>query len=375
MSKFQSRLITALFCIYIFGFGIAQFLLPDRTFSEQENRYLTQFQAPTLSTLKDGSFMTSFENYIIDQFPLRDKWIQMKAQSERLIGKQENNKVYLGVDGQTLFTQFQSIDASDLQARVEGVNTLADNVSVPVYFSIIPDKTYVWANRLPGNAPNVDDGSTALQAQALCSDKVHWIDLYQTLQGIDVFYRTDHHWSTMGAYQAYQTLAQAMNGACTTLDISPTLVSDGFYGTTWSSSGAGWVRPDEMYTWVPESGLTGSTTVTWYHTSQPEAGKLYDTSYLEKKDKYSMFLGGNQPLAILRNPDAQGGRLLVVRDSYSDSLAPFLSLDYQEVHLYDLRYNRLSLKQYIEEHQIDQVLVLYSVSNFTTDNNLALLKR
>ena len=100
---------------------------------------------------------------------------------------------------------------------------------------------------------------------------------------------------------------------------------------------------------------------------------FYDLSRLEVKDKYSMFLGGNQGLCVIKNPDAQGGKLLVIRDSYADSLAPFLSLDYQEVHLFDLRYNLMSLKQYVVDNNIDQVLVLYSNSNFSTDSNLALL--
>ena len=86
-----------------------------------------------------------------------------------------------------------------------------------------------------------------------------------------------------------------------------------------------------------------------------------------------MFLGGNQPLCIIENENSDGGKLLVIRDSYSDSLAPFLGLDYSEVHLWDLRYNRTSLKNYIAQNGIDQVLVLYSNSNFSTDTNLPML--
>ena len=374
MSKKYTTFITVLFCLFIFGFGLALLILPDREFSEQENRYLTQFEAPTLDSVfgENGQFMVDFEKYVNDQFPLRDQWIQLKAWSERLSGKQENNKVYFGGEGQqTLFAQYTK--PSDLEQRVEYVNQLGANVDVPVYFALIPDKSYVWADRLPAGAPLVDDGSTIRDAQGLVSEDVTFIDLTDALQGDDVFYRTDHHWTTMGACQGYWALMSAMNGSCTILESEPTLVSDTFYGTTWSSSGAGWVRPDEMYTLVPEGGLTGNTTVTRYPSGQPEEGTFYDLSKLEVKDKYSMFLGGNQGLCVIKNPDAQGGKLLVIRDSYADSLAPFLSLDYQEVHLFDLRYNLMSLKQYVADNDIDQVLVLYSNSNFSTDANLALL--
>lgn len=369
MSKKYSIFIAALFCVFLFGFGIAFFLLPDKDFSEQENRYLSQFKAPTLSTLKSGKFMEDFEDYVVDQFPLRDQWIQLKAQSERLLGKQENNKVYFGTDGQTLFAHFTAPALDDLADRVANVNKLADNVDVPVWFALIPDKSYVWAHRLPSNAPNVDDGSTLSAAGALCGEGVNWVDLSGALSGDDVFYRTDHHWSTFGAYQGYLALAGAMNGSVTIPDHEPTLVSDSFYGTTYSSSGAGWVEPDEIYTWVPGDNFK----VTSYHTGQPLEGRLYDESYLEKKDKYSMFLGGNQPLCVIENPRSDGGRLLVIRDSYCDSLAPFLAQDYAQVHLWDLRYNRTSLKQYIADNGIDQVLVLFSGANFATDANLFLL--
>ena len=364
-----SIFITVLFCVFLFGFGIAHFILPDQKFSEQENRNLSQFKAPTLDTVRSGKFMEDFEDYITDQFPFRDQWIQLKALSERTLGKQENNGVYFGTDGQTLFARYTAPSRENLETRVGYVNALADNVDVPVYFSLVPDKSYVWSDRLPANAPNVDVGWTNETAKSLAGERVHYIDLYGAINGDDVFYRTDHHWSTMGAYQGYAALANAMNGSATVLDYGPTLVSDSFYGTTWSSSGAGWIRPDEMYTWVPEGGDNGQVAVMRYPEGEPIVGSLYDISKLEVKDKYSMFLGGNQPLCFIYNPEGTGN-LLVIRDSYSDSLAPFLALDYQQVHLFDLRYSNMSLKQYVADYGIEQVLVLYSASNFSTDANL-----
>ena len=370
MSRKYSVFITALFCAFIFGFGIVHFILPDRDFSEQENRYLAQFKAPTPDTLRSGRFMEDFEDYITDQFPLRDEWIQLKALGERILGKRENNAVYFGTDGQTLFAHYTAPGPDELAQRIGYVNALADNLDVPVYFSLVPDKSYAWADRLPSHAPNVDDGRINEAARALVSQRVGFIDLYPAMYGDNVFYRTDHHWTTMGAYTGYLHLSGNMNGPVTILDSEPTLVSDSFYGTTYSSAGAGWVKPDEMYIWVPEGGMNGRITVTRYPEGLPVEGTLYDLSKLEVKDKYSMFLGGNQPLCIIQNPDAPDGRLLVIRDSYSDSLAPFLAEQFREVHLFDLRYNNMSLKQYVEDNGIDQVLVLYSAANFSTDINL-----
>ena len=379
MSKKYSIFITVLFCAFIFGFGITHFILPDREFSEQENTNLTLFKAPTLETVRTGEFMEKFEKYFNDQFPLRDQWVQLKALSEKALGKQENNKVYFGTDGQTLFAHFTRISEEEMAKRVGFVNKLGVNLDVPVYFSLVPDKS--WAvNLLPDNAPNVDDGSTIEGAMELCGEGVTFIDLRFLLGDTcgnadprenDSFYRTDHHWTTMGAYRGYTMLMEGMG--LETADLSGltfTQVSDSFYGTTYSASGAGWIKPDSIYTLIPEGGTKGHVTVTGYPEGKPVESSLYHPDKLEVKDKYAYFLGGNQPLCVIENPDAVGGRLLVVRDSYSDSLAPFLAESFQEVHLFDLRYNNMSLKQYVADNEIDQVLVLYSGNNFNTDKNL-----
>ena len=384
MSKKYSVFITVLFCLFIFGFGIFQFILPDRDFSDQENRFLSQFKAPTADTLRTGKFMEDFEDYITDQFPLRDQWIQLKALSERTLGKQENNKVYFGTDGQTLFAQFNTPTDEELSQRVGFVNSLGDNLDVPVYFSLVPDKTFVQSELLPANAPNVDDGSTISGAEALCGDNVTYIDLRWVL-GNDrgAFYRTDHHWTTMGAQKAGQALLEGMGLIQQAEDLKVlgyqglpyTQVSDSFYGTTYSSSGAGWVEPDSICTVIPEGGAQGHITVTGYPEGTPIESSLYHPEKLEVKDKYAYFLGGNQPLCVIETEWTGAPKVLVIRDSYSDSLAPFLTERFSEIHLFDLRYNLSSVSKYVEEHGIDAVIVLYSFPNFASDENLALLSR
>ena len=375
MSKKYSIFITVLFCLFTFGFGAALILSPSRDFSEQENRFLAQFKAPTPDTLRSGKFMEDFEKYVTDQFPLRDQWIQLKAISERSLGKQENNGVYFGTDGQTLFAQFKAPTEEELAQRVGFVNSLGQNLDIPVYFSLVPDKSWVWADYLPDYAPNVDDGSTIERAQALCGENVRFIDLRGALD-YDSFYRTDHHWTTMGAMQAYFSLIRDISGGNSgDWYHEPELISDQFYGTTYSSSGAAWVKPDSIYIMIPEGGTKGNITVTGYPEGAPIESSLYHPEKLAVKDKYAYFLGGNQPLCVIKNPDGANGKLLVIRDSYSDSLAPFLAEEFQEVHLFDLRYNNMALSQYVADNGIDQVLVLYSAANFSTDINLFKLAR
>ena len=231
---------------------------------------------------------------------------------------------------------------------------------------------------LTANAPKRDDGSTIQRAAELCGDKVAYIDLRGDLTSAGDFYRTDHHGTTQGAQRAWWKMMAGMGRVQPKEDmdgfsyqgLSYTEVSNSFYGTTYSSSGAAWVRPDTIHTVIPEGGTKGHVTVTGYPEGLPIESSLYHPEKLEVKDKYAYFLGGNQPLCVIQNPDAPDGKLLVIRDSYSDSLAPFLAEEFQEVHLFDLRYNNMSVQQYVADNGIDQVLVLYSVANFSTDMNL-----
>lgn len=386
MSKRYAIFLTALFCGFLAVFFAANLISPDRDFSEDENRYLAQrpeldaddFKlslAPFSGESGDfftGKFMSDFETYLTDQFVFRDEWIAAKAMAERLAGKGENNGVYL-CDKDTLIPRFDRPDPTKVTNNLDYVNKLVENVDVPVYFSLIPGKVSVWADRLPEGAPNASEGDILTQAQT--TTQAHWVDIASALEAHkdeDVYYRLDHHWTSLGAYYGYAALMEAMGLETTPLsDYEKTTVSTDFKGTTYSSSGVRWMAPDSIDIYVPEEGIT----VTAWNGTQPEAGVLYDWSKLEVKDKYSFFLGGNKPLAVVKGQNTDGPKLLVIRDSYSDSLAPFLTADFSEVHLFDPRYNKTPVSQYVAENGIDQVLVLYSVSNFVSDGNLFILSK
>lgn len=136
-----------------------------------------------------------------------------------------------------------------------------------------------------------------------------------------------------------------------------------------------WVRPDVIDTYVPDDGIS-VTSYTYDKNGNPveEPRQLYDKSFLAVKDKYAMFLGGQQSLGVIRT-GREGPKLLLIRDSYTDSLAPFLTAHYSEIHLIDLRYYKLSVADYIKQNGIDAAVVLYSVPNFVTDSNLVWLGR
>lgn len=372
MTKAYSRFLTAFFCLFLGGLLAWHVLLPDRERSETENRTLAQRPAFSWAALASGSFTADVEDYFADQFPLRDGWTGLKARAEQMLGKREFNGVYLC--GDTLIAKVNPPLEGLEEKNLRHAARLAERAEIPVYLGLIPSAAEIWREKLPAGAESWDQGAFITRAAAL--EGVEPVDILTALRehaGKDIFYRTDHHWTTLGAYYGCAALMEALDRGEEVPEAArePDLPgSNAFQGTLYSQSGVHWLKPDSIEFWVGESGLR----VTSWRDGTPKETGLYEFAYLGKKDKYAAFLGGNQPLCVIRN-EAGTGRLLLVRDSYADSLAPFLARHFQEVHLLDLRYYRGSAAAYAAENRVDAIVILQSVPNFITDRNLALLEQ
>ena len=359
MTKTMQRITAALFCLFIGSFGILHILLPDKLFSPMENRNLAQLPEFSWQTLKDGTYTADLEEYLADQFPLRDSWMGLKTRYEYLLGHREFKDVYLC--GDTLISKVT--DDSRAQQNLGYIQSLVDKTDLPVYLGMIPTAAEIWRDKLPGGADSFDQ--LAYLEQAKDSGAV-WVDMLGALEAHKdegIYYRTDHHWTSLGAYYGYTALAEAMGLEAESLGECVT-VSNDFYGTLFSTSGVHWLEPDSIDRYVSGEGVTVENVLTG------EVGGLYVDSYLEEKDQYSSFMGGNNPLYIVRNEEAPvKQKLLVVRDSYSDSLAPFLSQTFEEVHLLDLRYYKTPVAQYAEMNDMNAIFLCYSVENFIRDTD------
>ena len=372
MTKRFSIFLSALFCAFLGGVCVVSLLLPDVKFSPLENRYLQDPPKLSLENLNSGRFMEDAEDYVSDHIMGRDLWVSMKAWSERLSGKKENEGVYFGKQD-TLINRVDDPDPGKLEKDMGYLDALTGNVSVPVYFGLIPSAAEIWKDRLPEGAPTADEKS--IIHSLYFSTGASTVDLYSALaahSGEDIYYRTDHHWTSLGAFYGANAICEAMGLEPLNLDdYQKVTVTDQFNGTSFSTSGVRWLPPDTIDTYVPDEGIK----VTSWFKGAPEPGSLYVDSYLDVKDKYSYFLGGRQPLCVVEKEGSTGPKVLLVRDSYSDSLTPFLTDRFSEIHLIDPRDNLSSIKGYVEEHNIDTVIVLYSFYNFATDKNLFLLGR
>ena len=371
MNRRFSRLVVIIFCVFIGGIGFISAVLPDKEFSEMENRNLQPFPKFTSSRWKSGRYMEELEEYISDHVVLRDQWVGLKATLEVMVGKKENNGVFFGANN-TLINCVTVEDEEQLIKNVENVRSLSQNIAVPVYFGLIPTAAEIWNDLLPNGAVTEDESDWIDRLYERAN--VNSIDFVKTLEAHkseEIYYHTDHHWTSLGAYYGANTILDAMGLERLDLEnYNEKVVTEEFYGTIYSASGAWWSDADSISYYIPEDGKTVMSNV----SGKEEVGQLYDFERLHEKNKYAFFLGGNQAHCIIQS-EKNSERLLIIRDSYADCLVPFLSERFGEIHMFDLRYNRMSIKDYVEEYKIDKVLVLYSFSNYIEDENQFLLLR
>ncbi len=366
--KKSNLILISIFLVFIFSLFFVNLLTPDRTFSPIENRNLQQKPVFSWEKLFSGEFMQEYEAYVTDQFVLRDGWTALKAYSEKAIGKQENNGVY--ICGDTLIERFDAGGGAQIESNLKAVDKFAGAAGIPVYLMLIPTAADIWREKLPSGAPGDDQPEIITDISQ--RTKALTADAYGALMAHadePVYYRTDHHWTSLGACYGADALLEAMELEGVRPDRwEKQTVSTTFYGTLYSSSGARYVPPDSIDIYVPAEGIEVSS----FEGGQWTDGELYAMDRLQTKDQYSMFMGGNQPLAVVKT-GREGEKLLLIRDSYADSMVPFLTGAFSEIHMVDLRYYRQDMAGYIRENGIDRAAVVYSLKNFAEDKNVYFL--
>lgn len=364
-----NRNITAVFLLFIVTLSLAGPLLPQRSFSQRENRYLAQRPSPSWQTLFSGKFMSAYEESVTDQFPGRDNWVLLKMDIERLLNKQESNGIYFGSDGY-LLERYQ-LNEHWLKQNADYVQSFAERTGLSTALLIAPTAIAIYPERLPPGAPN-DDQLVAWQlVKSRLGSQVEFIDVWPALakhKDEPIYFRTDHHWTMRGAYYAYATLLEQQGRVPVPLSkLQSTIVSNNFYGTHYAKASRRQLQPDQIEVLHPQP--SPSVTV-HYPANNVTRNSLFDESYLEQVDQYAYFLGGNHGIIQIKTDVNNGRSLLVIKDSYAHSLIPLLTAHYENIHVLDLRYFSLSVSQYAQEHGCDEVLFLFSLTQFGSPANL-----
>lgn len=371
--KVQEQLVGIIFILILFLFLIINIIVPNKEKSVQENRMLATKPKFRLSSLISGDYDEKFEAYMDDQFVGRDMWRKLKVTVDRICGSRLENGVYIGRNGQ-LLEQIEVADENHLAANIKAIKSFSERQKkIPVRMMLVPDAANVLNHSLPALAKPEDQTQMFSMVRKDLGDSVEWIDVSTELnkhKTEKIYYKTDHHWTTLGAFYAFQAAAPSLGieGDLSGKYVSYA-VSDSFNGMLASKSGVSLGEKEQIDIYVPTEEDTDL--IVDYVDEGKRSTSLYDSSKLKEKDQYTVFLGGNSSLLDIRTVSTSTKRLLLVKDSFANSFIPFLTPYYREIVVVDPRYYSGTINDLMDSYRISEVLFLYSGNTFFKDNNIS----
>ena len=333
------------FTIIILTLTLISFFDQDKIFSEFENRNLKSNVNFSVEKFINGKFQEEYEEYINDQMPLRDEWISIKSISEYLLGKIENNGIIYG-SNKRLFEKFDSFNEERLKNNVEAISKFSEKYIDKVSLMIVPNSYEIYREDLPKGSQQVNQVEmiNKIYSNLIYSNNINVLDEFINKKNEYIYYNTDHHWTTYGAYLAYCNFIESIDFTPIDLNNYNSIILDEFYGSYFSKAKPFNIQGDRL---------------TYYQFDNLEMeivrdrkyDSIYDISKEKLRDKYSLFLRGNNSLTIIKNSKLQNNKkILVIKDSFANSLVPFLTQNFEEVHVVDLRSFNGKISDYMNEN-------------------------
>lgn len=382
--NFYKILLIGLFALISVAVPVATIIssaqLPENAFSENENRYLEKMPEFNFDTVTDKSFMTKFENFFSDRIILREQWIGLMNEFDRILGKKEIKGIFTE-DGrmmQSWRTSDYSVDS--VNKNLAAMEKFAEkNPKMKMYFMLAPNAQEIYSDTLPANCGAADQKLFIKNCyESLPS--ITGIDVYSGLLAAKneyIYYRTDHHWTSHGAYIGYKSAAAAMKFTPYSEDkFSVEHASNEFRGTLYSKTLDNSITPDTIDIYALANNEPQVKVSVYKSGAEPDStyDSLYFREFLNVKDKYSTFLGQNVPRIDIESEIPQEndkGSLLVIKDSYAHSLIPFLTKNYSHITVLDLRYINSDLSNIgVNLKYYENVLFMYNVITFSQDTNV-----
>ena len=364
------------FSILVILFTVIDIINSPNEFSELENRKLSQMPILSLKSYIDTSFSSDYEKYINDQFFLRDNWIDLKSRIEYLLGKRENNDIIFGKENY-LFKKFTTFNDEMLENNLNSIITFTNNYNKEVDFFIIPNSYAVYDELTPRYLPLVDQLSLINSINSYLSlksnDHINTINVSEELlknKDDYIYYKTDHHWTSYGAYLAYLTYMDYLGLEIVDINNLEKITINNFLGTYYNRSK--YFKADsDFITYYNILGLH-------IEIDGKEKLSLMDLDKFKGSDKYSAFLWGNNGLTKVINEniseERKGSSILIFKDSYANSFIQFLSYNYEIIDIIDLRYFKESIRNFMKDKDYNEILIMYSFNNLSSDINIRRLK-
>ena len=363
--------ITAICAAVIMGaIAVGSLVIPDRAFSDEENRTLAQVPKLTSASLQSGAFFSNLSTYLQDQIAGRDGWMRLKSAELKMSGMKKSGDVYLGKNGYLLETPAEP-DFEQLNRSINQIRDFAERYpDLNMVMTLVPCAAAVFPELLPDGAPVRDQLADISYVRERIVDLMPFVEMHTAFRNDSLnqlYYRTDHHWTSRGAMDAFQAMHWDM-GIDSVGYFVPLTVSTEFEGTLASQSGSH-SQKDTIEVYRPET--EDYEYYTYYPDTQERIPSVFVTEKLEEKDQYQVFFGGNHPLLTVRTTVDNGRSLLIFKDSYANSFVQFLLPYYDRIVLVDPRYYYDDVRTLITSEAITDVLFLYSMNTFAADSSLA----
>lgn len=365
--------ICIVFLLLSFSFFIILLFGKHEDFSERENRALQGIPKLTFSALADGSFFSKLSSFSADQFPARTFFCSLSSLSDLALLRGECNEIIVAKEGYLISRHDKSADI--LSSNLDAISRFFElQNDTPSFLTVVPRAIDVESENLPSLFyKDYGKNSYALINEKISSKNI--IDPKARIKiisenGEKVWYATDHHWTTRGAYEAYLCICQKLDTEAYPREHFNTVtVTENFLGTSFSKSGLSesLAVPDtiELYRYERDEKFSVTSP-----TIRKTVYGFYEESALDKKDKYQIFLGGNTDILQIRDTEKEKPKMLLIKDSYANCLIPFLSLHY-DIDVIDLRYYKSSLKKITESNVFDIILVVYGIDTLSDDVSCA----
>ncbi len=367
------RTVGIAFVVCVVFFMVLNIIIPNKEMSEEENRMLATRPKLTWESLTSGVFMDKFETYQSDQFVGRNAWRKLKTTLDRIGGSKEEKGVLIGKKGQ-LMEDIETPNQEQLNANIQGIKSFASTYSdVNTSMMLVPDAANVLKNRLPALATVADQNRMMSQVKRELGESITWIDVATALKkhtDEKIYYKTDHHWTSLGAFYAFSEAAEQLNissDAASNFVSYP--VSTTFNGTLSAKAGCRLNEKEQIDIYVPKN--ADSDLIVSYVDQQKKTASLYDSSKLKTRDQYAVFLGGNTSVIDIKTVSEESRRLLIVKDSFANSFIPFLTPYFREIVVVDPRYYSGTIQDIMDTYRITDALFLYSGNTFFQDNNIS----
>lgn len=367
------RVLSVGFVVLLFVVMFLNIITPTSKTSVAENRELQQRPSMSLSRLLDGKFASEYTKFLSDQFINRDGLIKIKAKFDLMTGKKEINGVYIA-NNDYLMEGFKRSDDNSTLSKLSEINKFTNNnTGLKVSMMLVPNKVEIYSNLLPKSNPNDSQKEYVNFVKKNLDSKIKIVELFDVFEknknNIDLYFKTDHHWTTDGAYLAYVEYCKALNLEPINENmLERNLASDSFKGSLYYKNGAEIGFPDELYLYLNKN--EDKPVLVKYYDDLKKVPSLYDVSKLQGRDPYEVFTGGNHTQIKIRTNIDTKRKLLVVKDSYANAMLPFLVNNFSEITIVDLRYFTESLQDVIQNNELTDVLFLNNINTFNTDSSI-----